>query len=59
MKALLKRFIREEEGLETIEWTLMAALVVLGFVAIWVTFKPQIQSVFTSLGTELTSAQTQ
>ena len=56
MKALLKRFVKEEDGLETIEWTLMAALVVLGFVAIWVTFKPQIQAVFTSLGGELSAA---
>ena len=56
MKALVKRFVKEEEGLETIEWTLMAALVVLGFVAIWVTFRPEIVAVFTALGAELQSA---
>jgi Flp pilus assembly pilin Flp len=49
MKKLVKRFIKEENGLETIEWTLMAALVVLGFVVLYNPIVTAIQGVFTKI----------
>jgi Flp pilus assembly pilin Flp len=55
MKNLVKRFIREEEGLETVEWTLMAALIVLGIAGIIVALRDPIQRVFTDIGTQLDS----
>jgi len=32
MKALLKKFVKDEKGLETVEWAVIAALVVTGLV---------------------------
>ncbi|OHB60482.1 MAG: hypothetical protein A2Y12_15400 [Planctomycetes bacterium GWF2_42_9] len=57
MKTLIKRFIEEESGMETLEWALVGALVVLGFVAIWGTFGPKLSAVFTDMGTELDNAR--
>jgi Flp pilus assembly pilin Flp len=56
MKALLKRFVKDESGMETIEWVMVGALVVLGFVALWVAFKPHISSVLDEIANELDSA---
>ncbi len=49
MKALVKRFVKEEEGLETIEWTLMAAIVVLAFVALYGPVSDAIVAVFSRI----------
>ena len=57
MKALVKRFIKDESGMETLEWALVGALVVLGFVAIWGAFGPKIGAVFTDMGAELDTAR--
>ncbi len=56
MKTLVKRFIKDESGMETLEWALVGALVVLGFVAIWGAFGPKIETVFTNMGSELDTA---
>ena len=32
--ALLKRFIRNERGLETVEWSVIAALIVAGLIVV-------------------------
>lgn len=56
MKKLVKRFIKEEEGLETIEWTLMAALIVLGFVILYGPIRDAIDAVFTALATQMNDA---
>ena len=56
MKKLVRKFIKDESGMETIEWALVGALVVLGFVAIWGTFGPKIAAVFTEMGNELDEA---
>jgi Flp pilus assembly pilin Flp len=38
MRALLRRFVRDERGMETIEWAIMLSLLVVGLIAIliWV-----------------------
>jgi len=56
MKNLVKKFIKDESGMETIEWALVGALVVLGFVGIWTAFGPKLQNVFTEMGAELDEA---
>ena len=53
MKELLRRFIKDESGMETLEWALVGALVVIGFVAIWGAFGPKIVTVFDNMGAEL------
>ena len=57
MKALVKRFIKEEKGLEMVEWTIMAALIVLGIVAAVITLQDEISNTFGSLEAELQNAQ--
>ncbi len=56
MEKLVRKFIKDESGMETIEWALVGALVVLGFVTIWGAFGPKIATVFTNMGNELDSA---
>lgn len=34
MKALLKKFVKDERGLETVEWAVIAALVVAGLTVV-------------------------
>ena len=53
---MLKRFIKDERGLETVEWVVMAALIVLGITAAVTTLQGKIGGVFTDLGTEIDSA---
>ncbi len=53
---MLKRFIKDEQGLETVEWVVMAALIVLGLVAAVTSFRTQIVGVFTDLGAEIDAA---
>ena len=56
MKALVKRFIEDERGLETIEWTLMAALIVLGLVGGITLLQTEIKAIFTALQGDLASS---
>ena len=49
----IKRFLKDEKGLETIEWTLMGALIVLGISAAVIALKGHITGVFDDLGIEL------
>lgn len=53
MKNLVKRFIREEQGLETVEWTLMAALIILGLVGVIVLLQNSIGNVFNAIKADL------
>ena len=57
MKALVKRFIKEEKGLETVEWAVMAALIVLGIVGAVITLQDEMNNVFGGLVTEMQNAQ--
>ena len=57
MKELVKRFIKDESGMETIEWTMVGALVVLGFVTLWqLGLKDALNTVFTKMTTEMNEA---
>ena len=56
VEKLVRKFIKDESGMETIEWAMVGALVVLGFVTIWGAFGPKIAVVFTQMGSELDAA---
>jgi Flp pilus assembly pilin Flp len=53
----LKRFFKDEKGLETVEWTILAALIVLGVVVLITGLQTEIGNVFSSLVTEMQQAQ--
>lgn len=36
MWRLLKKFVKEEEGTETVEWAIVAGLVIIAAAALWV-----------------------
>jgi Flp pilus assembly pilin Flp len=55
MKTLVN-FLKDERGLETVEWVVMAALVVLGLVALIAGFKDKVAGVFTQIGDEIDTA---
>ncbi|MHC4258856.1 MAG: Flp family type IVb pilin [Planctomycetota bacterium] len=52
----LKRFLKDEKGLETVEWTILAALIILGVVALVGSLQTEIGNVFTGLATEMQTA---
>jgi Flp pilus assembly pilin Flp len=54
---MLRRFWRDEKGLETVEWTVLAALIILGIVALVVGLQGEIGGVFSGLQTEMQNAQ--
>ena len=56
MKKLVRRFIKDEKGLETIEWTLMAAIIVLGFIVIYEPVSDAIVAVFNAIVEKLNAA---
>jgi len=51
MKALITRFVCDDRGMETVEWGIMAALIVTGVVAVVKTLGTQILAKFTALQT--------
>lgn len=53
---LVKRFLRDESGLESMEYAVLAALIVVGLVAILTGLQTEIKSVFTAVQTELYNA---
>ena len=55
---LVKRFLKDEQGLETVEWAVVAGVIVIGVIAFMTTLKEKIGTVFTNLGTELDDAAT-
>jgi len=59
MRELVRKFVKDESGMETLEWALVGALVVLGFVTIWTAFGPKLAAVFTEMGSELDKAVAQ
>lgn len=50
---LIKRFLRDESGLETVEYAIMAGLVVSGLVAIVASIGAWVKSRFEALQAEL------
>jgi len=56
MKQILSNLMNDESGQDLIEYALVTALVALGAVAVLQTVAGNITTVFTSIGTTLTSA---
>ncbi|MGR2738946.1 Flp family type IVb pilin [Billgrantia sp. Q4P2] len=52
----VERFWKDEEGAETVEWVLVAALMVAAFVAGYAMLGEEIADVFTSIGEALGTA---
>jgi Flp pilus assembly pilin Flp len=53
VKALIKKFWRNEKGLETIEYAIMIALIVAGLIAVVAAIGTWVLGQFTDLQTEL------
>jgi pilus assembly protein Flp/PilA len=53
MKNLFVRFVREEEGQDLIEYSLLAAIIAVGSIAAMSTLKDDIKGVFDEIGTKL------
>jgi pilus assembly protein Flp/PilA len=56
MKQLFKSLVADESGQDMIEWALVAAMVVLGSVAVMRSYKTDVGSIFNQVGNELTNA---
>jgi Flp pilus assembly pilin Flp len=52
----IKRFLKEEEGMETVEWAVMAGLIAAATVTIIVTLSGQITTAFTNLSAAVTGS---
>ena len=49
MYSLLKKCVREDSGMETVEWAILAALIVAGLVAVITTLGSNVLNKFTTL----------
>jgi len=49
MRTLIARFIRDEQGMETVEWAVVAALIVAGLVAVISGLGTNVNSKFNAL----------
>ncbi len=56
MKALFKRFVREEQGQDLIEYALLAAFIALAATAVLIVIGPKIDTLYTSVSAALTAA---
>lgn len=56
MKNLTARFIREEEGQDLIEYSLLAALIAVGSIAVLGLVSDEIDAIFNRIITELQAA---
>ncbi|BAX57445.1 MULTISPECIES: Flp family type IVb pilin [Burkholderia cepacia complex] len=56
MKAMMIRFLREEDGVTAIEYGLIAGLVAIGIVTALGTLEGGLTTLFTNVGNKLTSA---
>ena len=53
---MLKRFIKDEQGLETVEWVVMGCVIVLGVAALVGVLLDQMDVGLTAIGDEITEA---
>ena len=53
---ILKRFVKDEKGLETVEWGFVLGLVLLIAVLAFIGSRASMQTIFRELDTELQSA---
>ena len=59
MKNMIMRFVKEEEGQDLIEYTLLMAFVALASAAIFINAGASIKGIWASANTQLASANTQ
>ncbi len=52
----LKRFLREEEGLEMLEWAIVAALFATAGAVMWLTLGSTVTAELTTIDTSLTGS---
>ncbi|MHC4131233.1 MAG: Flp family type IVb pilin [Planctomycetota bacterium] len=52
---ILKRFVKDEKGMETVEWAVLAALIVAGLIGVITTLGGNVLTAFTSLSTAKSS----
>jgi Flp pilus assembly pilin Flp len=50
---LLKKFVRDEAGMETVEWAIMASLIVAGVATIVVAIGGKVSDAFNNLNTNM------
>ncbi|MBB5517999.1 Flp family type IVb pilin [Amphiplicatus metriothermophilus] len=58
MKALINRFLKDEEGATAIEYGLIAALIAVAIIVAVRTVGGNLNTTFTTIGDELTNANT-
>lgn len=56
LKALLTRLVKEDSGQDLIEYALVAALIALGAIGAMKTVSGDISTLFSTVGSQLTSA---
>ena len=54
MRQLVSRFIRDERGMETVEWGVLAALIVAGLVGVIAGLGANVKAKFTNLQNQTT-----
>lgn len=58
MWTLIKKFVKEEEGTETVEWAIVAGLVILAAAGLWITIGSDVASIIGKLAGATTAADT-
>ena len=56
MMNMLKRFLKDEQGLETVEWVVMGAVIVLGMALLAGLLLDDVQTGLEAIGDEITDA---
>jgi Flp pilus assembly pilin Flp len=56
MRDLIKRFVVEEDGMEMVEWALVASVFALAGIAAWGTLAEVLGSALSQVGNRVTSA---
>ena len=54
MKNLIKKFVRDDRGMETVEWAVMAALIVAGTITVVAGIGTNVSTALTKLKTATT-----
>lgn len=57
MSHLIRRLIHEEDGMEFVEWALVAAVFALGGITAWRTLNTQISGALNRIGQQINSAR--
>jgi Flp pilus assembly pilin Flp len=57
MRNLIERFIKEEDGMEMVEWALVAGLVVIAAVAAWGNIGKNVSAVMSELDKKTADAK--